>query len=733
MKNGMTALFFAVLAFLVSFFIQGTACAASAENAPAPGPYGEHIRLITDVTVAPMEIEKTDPVTGQHSISTVQGSYYIPVNSTDYVQIICGYTSDSYRLAGGEFYIYFYDRDLNVRWDILDHTDEATGERNRVSIEYLKALNGFQFTGIPDGSYIRLAPANDHACQLLIWDGCKTGYPICGLPTVHNDEGQVERLPADGSACIQVPAAALYLIAKPGYTFLGMTTSNTELTAPVSYPESRFPAQVVSLRGFGGAGRAKNLRIAAGYDYASGEYSRIMPNTDLSDAIIAVDKTFFSSVVSPETFQNPVFDNITACMDFTWTPTRDVVDNLGLNDSSDGVAGIFREGVTYHGIPYRSGWSTATFVGWHVSKQTFMNAVNDPDSIFYQNPSKANPGPYYSLVCSSFGTLVSGFDYPITNYGMMKNPQLTVTKTDGQIIGGLMTNGVGHCFVPTDLHANEDGSTILTLAEQSGPLTAYRSVFQGIPKSWKGIGLTSTYPSKYIYHVSAGSFSPIPYDISSYTIKNGSARPHRGDQSVYTSAMNVYINIKDPEATRLYYQKFDVDCDHGVLGSAAPVGPRQYVTMDPGTTRVNLRSATTRENTFTGVPLESGAIYGVWASRGTEQELPPENVEFFEWHDLSQERIRYRIEDGTLVTDDVFWYAIAMGINETDYIKENHTNGLISIPYQPPVRAEGEAEAHSDYSIYAERARITSDRPVWAFFRKGIFGAYVPGMDLVGD
>ena len=37
--------------------------------------------------------------------------------------------------------------------------------------------------------------------------------------------------------------------------------------------------------------------------------------------------------------------------------------------------------------------------------------------------------------------------------------------------------------------------------------------------------------------------SDIPYDITTYTLKDGSARPHRGDQSVYTSDMDVIINI----------------------------------------------------------------------------------------------------------------------------------------------------------------------------------------------
>ena len=730
MKNGMTALLLAALAFLAPFFAQGAAFAASGEDTPAPGLYGEHVRLITDVNSAPMEIEKTDPVTGQRSIRTVRGSDYIPVNSTDFVQMICGHASGSYSLVGGEFYLYFYDQDLNINWDILDHTDEATGERNRVSIEYLKALNGFQFTGIPDGSYVRLAPANGYECRLLIWDGCQTGYPVSGLTTVFNADGEKERLPADGSACIQVPVTAVYLIAKPGYTFLSMTTSNTEVTEPVSHPECRFPAQVIHLRGFGGAGRAKNIRIAAGYDYTTGSFSRVMPNTDLSDSVIVLDDAHYQPVSLSNPQLDPVMQNIRNCMDFTWTATADIVDCWGPDGTSDGVPGVFRKGVTYHGIPYRSGWSTPIYVGWHVSKQTFMNAANDPDSIFYHHKSTANPGPYYSLVCSSFGALVSGFPYPMTNYSMMKDPQLLVTRTEEPVIGGLMSNGIGHCFIPVARSVSADKPPVLTLSEQVGPLTACRNVFQGISKSWKGIGLKSTYPSEFVYHVSAGSFSPIPYDISTYTIKNGSARPHRGDQSVYTSAMSVLVNIKDPDATRLYYQKFDVVCDHGVPVSVSPCQSPQYVDIAPGTTQVMLRSSTSGSGAFTGVPLEGSTVYGVWASRGNEQPSAPNNTEFFEWHDLAAETITYQIRDGVLVTDDEFWYAVAMATNETDYVKANHKSGLISIPYQLPVRSEGETEAHSDYSSYAERARITSDRPVWAFFRKGVFGAYVTGLTL---
>ena len=722
-------IFFSLAALI--FFSLPAAGKAFAEAEPvvtAQAPYGEHIRLVSDVTEIPMEIE----VYGQSGSKTVPGSDYIPVCSTDFVQVVCGGKPESAVLRGGEFYIYFYDQDRNVRWDILDHTDDKTGERNRVSVQYLKELNGFQFTDIPDGSYIRIAPANDHQCQLLIWDGCRAGYPITGLATVFDADGEKNRLPEDGSACIQVPKTALYLIAKPGYSFVNMVTSNHELSKSVSDADDRFPAQFVRLRGFEGAGRAKNIRIVADYDYETGMFSPVMPNVDLSDSIIAVDETVFERVAASDRVLSPVYRNIRAIMDFTWEAAADITDCWGA-EGRDGVAGTFRKGISYHGIPYRSSWAAPTSVGWHVSKQTFMNAVNDPDSIFYHNPSKNSPGPYYSLVCSSFGTLVSGFSYPMTNFSMMKDPLIQVEKTDSPILGTLMTKGYGHCFVPVDLSVDPEGSSVLTLAEQIVPLTSYRNVYPGISTSWKGIGPHSAYPSEYVYSVTPASFSDIPYDITRYTIKNGSARPFRGDQSVYTSAMSVLINIKDPDATRLYYQQFDISCTHGLPVSITPLDKPRFLDIEPGTAQISLRSATGRDGTFSGVPLENGGIYGVWASIGNQQNIAPSNVEFFEWYDLASETISYDVADGTLVTDDIFWYAITSAFNETDYITKKSIAGGLSIPYQPPVQAEGQTAPHSDYSNYAERAQLQSADSVRAFFRKGAFGAYVTGMAVIDN
>ena len=730
MKNRLVA-FFVQASLLLSVGSVGAAASAAADPASRDAASaGEHVRVITKMDSMPMTIEAFDPATGRYESKSVPGSDYIPVGSGDFIELLCEPLTGSADLNGGEFYIYFYDQNKNVVWDILDWTDKPTGERNRISTDALRRLNGFQFTGVPDGFYIRVAQANDRACRLLIWDGCQYGYPLSTLTTVFDRDGQLVRLPKDGSACIQVPVTATCLIAKPGYTFVDMLTSTPTRSDTVGAPESRFPAQVVSLKGFYGAGRAKNIRIVSDYDYETGTYAGVMPEADLSDMVIAVDEKDFQPSTSAETLAARVFQNIESCLDFTWEAKADIVDDQTGEDYYN-TAGMFQKGIVYHGIPYRSSWNAASSVGWHVSKQTFMNAANDPDSIFYQK-SEGNVRPYYSLVCSSFATLVTGFPYPMTNFGIMKDPHTYVTKTDSPVIGSLMTNGVGHCFVPLGYSYARDGSSVLTLAEEINPVTAIRSVYEGISDKWKGIGLHSNYPEPYVYCAVPETFSEIPYDITGYTIKNGSARPYRGDQSVYTSAMNVLINIKDAEATRLYYQKFDAACDHGRIVSASPEGEAKFLFIEPGTKRVSLRSATRADDTFTGTILENGAVYGVWASKGTLQSEAPDNVEFFEWYDLDEETITYSVKDGALITDDVFWYARAAASNEEDYIKETKKTGGITIPYQLPLRT-GEGGAHSDYSNYAARAQIASPSHVTSFFRKGQLGAYITGKQIDAD
>ena len=108
-------------------------------------------------------------------------------------------------------------------------------------------------------------------------------------------------------------------------------------------------------------------------------------------------------------------------------------------------------------------------------------------------------------------------------------------------------------------------------------------------------------------------------------------------------------------------------------------------------------------------------------------------MEYFEWYDLEIEKITYSVSNGALITDDVFWYAMTSAANEEDYISEDSKTGNFTIPYQAPEQSTGQISGHSDYSNYADRAQLNSPDSVYSFFRKGRFGAYVTGKELLSE
>ena len=70
---------------------------------------------------------------------------------------------------------------------------------------------------------------------------------------------------------------------------------------------------------------------------------------------------------------------------------------------------------------------------------------------------------------------------------------------------------------------------------------------------------------------------------------------------------------------------------------------------------------------------------------------------------------------------------------EEEYVGEGKAAGGLTIPYQPPVQRPEASEAHSDYSNYTEHAKLYSTDSVRSVFRKGVFGAYVTGMEFIDN
>lgn len=690
-----------------------------------------HVKYYDSLSGTPMDVYNSN----YHISGSVDGSQYIRLQSTDLINILIGY-NENLSFNNAEFYIYFYDANGNIVWDVFDYTNPVTGEKNRITASNLKAINGFQFKEVPEGYYIRIAMANDCNLKLAIWDGKKFGIPLSASAGVYNSSYQKVTLPEDGSSCIALPTYGSYIIAKPGYTFLrGMTSAGSSSSYKDPIPEAFFPAQVIRLTDIDGAERPKNIVIVKDYNYTDGTYSKDVLAGDVSDYVSVLDTENTFCMEKPVGVAHRVILNKAEALTrkFAWTPVANVVNSGGTT--------TFKAGCTYHGVPYRSAWTIPACVGWHVTKHTFINASLDPDSIFYHNPSPDKPGPYYSLVCSSFATLVAGFDYPMTNFGLMEDPNTSWIKIKQPMVGGLLTNGYGHCLIPIERYNSaENDHFALKIVEGISSYSRARVVFDGVIPSWGGIGLDSNYmdkytvmcyPNKYDYNYST------PYDIEKSSFRTDTtAKPYHGDRCVYTSQSNVRINIKDPTANRLYYQKFDASVSSsGVLLSATPTGEPAYITFEPGTTQVILRSKNGDGGTYTGANLEDNQIYGIWASLDDAQATAPTVVEsgntvyvveYFEWHDNTLNPITYTVENGILKTDNEFWYCIAAGYNYADPYYPGDTSGKVSIPYEAPRKSmNGSSTAeHSDYSKYGERFYIKSANDVRAFFRKGRFGAY---------
>lgn len=626
------------------------------------------------------------------------------------------------------YHIYFYDQNKNITWSILDYTD-SNGRKNCFTPEALKAINGFQFANLTTGYYMRIAIEQTNTSgttpHLYVWNKAKFGMHMVATHGSYIDNSFVS-LPSGGESLISVTKEIGFLMAKPGYTFIGMRVlqDNGYYSTPDN-SSFTFPCQCVSLSGWTGWSHSKNLIIVKNYNYSTGTYDAEPVAGDISDYVCALPISSKEGIIinSNAIGKSKLIANAIAdVMAVAWECKK----------TTENWAGhTYKQGVTYHGVPYRSDWQNAAYFGWHVTAHTFVNAANDPDSIFYEGAPTGGtlkPGPYYGLVCSSFGTLVSFFNYPSTNYGFLSDPNYVINVANDPEVGSLISNGNGHCMILVLKTNGADDIGHAIIGESSGDFTRYHAFYSNYKSADLARGSDGNADIRnYIYHVNMKEDLNVQIclNIKDYSITNGSARPYKGDGSVYTSKEDVKINIKDSSASRLYYQKFTGTFSRGrPSGSLTASGDPQYISITPGDTSAVLRTKTVN-GSYTGVELEHGAVYGVWASVDSGQTTAPENTEYFEWHDLAQEPITYSYVDGVLVTDDEFWYARGFGKNYVNPIRGNN-GGMISIPYEKPKKSmDGSTTAeHSDYSKYAEKFVINTSHQMF-FYRKGKLGNYL--------
>ena len=623
----------------------------------------EHVQDQTITTY-----KETNGVIAEHS--TVKGSDYIKCP---------GYLGMVFQDSTARAYVYFYsydsvDGEYVPRWDIID-TTSSTNVKN-----YLSATNAVPYMfKIPDGVYMRIGKAVGNV-DFFGWDGVPFGMPLSADYNYPKVNGEVDIFHPDGSYGVTIPGDAEYILAHEGCEiwavngYKGTTATNVHSSVAKSF-----------------------VKLPAGYDFFRARIVTAEDGKAVAKSVAGDMSGLLSVMVSTEAEEPSakalrILENCKAVCNIKWTPKENVPVNEVITTADDGtetskIVAYFQKNVEYMGIPYGSDWKNAHFIGWHVTPHTFVNAVNDEDSIFYKEKVSSVSGktetlaPYYSLVCSSFATLCAGWPYPANNKACLYDPNVEIHHAQTPPIGGLYSS-MDHVVIAERIdHMKND--VAISAYECMRPVSQRSTRYGKVVKSSAIDVYHPSYGSdyfndyKYVYdnYLANPDMSVnIPYiDTSDVEIIGGSARPYKGDKSVYTSAEAVLINIKDTSATTLYLVKDGEAAQSIAINGAKQIDVKSY--------------------------LSGGGIYFVYTEKNATQES-------FEYHEV--ETIEYAMVNGVPVLESKdFWYIMFMMSGDP------RANGKKSAMAQLPA---------DDYSYLIQNG--AKCEYVYSIFRKGEYGAY---------
>lgn len=541
---------------------------------------------------------------------------------------------------------------------------------------------------INDNLYMQIA-VTVGTPKIYGWDGSHIGPDVSGTVSVPYEGATTpnELNMRLGSSAITVPGNVKYLIGRDvcfNYIY-GVYNDGASARARETIGSADDNQMFVKLPdGYDYFRVRLKTKYSIPYNGTTPTYSNEQLTTDLNDSICMIAPYNSQPAVFPA---NIVIDTAKKLCGIKWTAKK-------AQSASDNT-GTFEKDKVYSGIPYHSDWHSPCYVGWHVSVENMLNAINDPDSIFYNdNESVVRGGPGIGLVCSSYATLCSGWQYPMTNEAFHYHPYVKTGKSFMPSLGSIYSNRAQkHCCIIEKYGSIGDAAEVL-LYEQVAPKTTRTALFGAVKSAWDDWTKTNesriNYLQEYVY-VPFTDWNPStkpPYSIDEAEVANGNARPHRGNKSVYTSNDDIVINVKAGET--LYIQKMDYSG-----GVFTPSG--NPITLQV-TTGANTLPSEIKEQ------LEDGTIYGI--STNTDTEL----YEYFEYHIVDD--IQLSVENNNYVfSRNDFWYAFfSSGATVEDR--------AISIGH----------EDDADYREYADVVTITGNGTA---FYKGTLGAYTASVILV--
>lgn len=194
----------------------------------------------------------------------------------------------------------------------------------------------------------------------------------------------------------------------------------------------------------------------------------------------------------------------------------------------------------FFGVPYSSRWKNSHFVGFEISPETALNALNDEYSIAYDDGSvsgitelSTRGGPGYGLVCSAMASLIHGCPYPQTNRGYTFDSNFEIALANHATAGALLLNDVQDHIVQVD-EVFHGGYTLYEAVQPCCVKTVrtghgeYNAAIMARTKA--------DYLDDYPYTVSAFDRSGYSTNFTTFEnieITNGPVRPWRGNKCVY--------------------------------------------------------------------------------------------------------------------------------------------------------------------------------------------------------
>ena len=162
--------------------------------------------------------------------------------------------------------------------------------------------------------------------------------------------------------------------------------------------------------------------------------------------------------------------------------------------------GYFQGGLTYKGIPYSQAVSTG-YVGWDISIDGFVNAVNDTSSRFYSGYSHySRTAPYYGSDCSGFASWAWDLPYRCTCTSMLNFSEYIGKSLSQLRIGDVLNNPNSHVVVVTNIGYDASGNINAVEITEQTPckmrVTCYGELFPG--KYYENTGSLSSITNYYL-------------------------------------------------------------------------------------------------------------------------------------------------------------------------------------------------------------------------------------------